>query len=132
MFMLFWLLAWTEQLVKITFDKATGVIITPFPGTQCWLPVMIELPINFLIELPRTLKMLTLISCKDALHSLHQRLKLLAVYLSGKQSNIATFHAKLQTLLRNCEECWIQNMTQFSVNHKSIWHQWLKIFNVHM
>ena len=79
---------------------------------------MIELSINFLIELPRTLKMLTLISCKDALHSLHQRLKLLAVHLSGKQSNIETFHAKLQILLRNCEECWIQNMTQFSVNNK--------------
>ena len=63
---------------------------------------------------------------------LHQKLKLLAVHLSGKQSNIETFHAKLQTLSRNCEECWIQNMTQFSVNNKSIWHQGLKIPNVHM
>ena len=59
---------------------------------------MLQLLIDFLIQLPKTKNTLTLPSKKGEVHPLHPKLRLLAVLSSGRQPAIENFHKKLRKL----------------------------------
>ena len=82
-------------LAKIRRDRSTGIMIIPWWGIQLWFPLILQLLLDFSIQLPQTKNTLTLPSKKGEVYPLHSKLKLLAVLLSGKQSAIKN----LRTLL---------------------------------
>ena len=85
-------------LVKIWKDRPTGIMITLWWGTQFWFPLILQLLLDFPVQLPQTKNTLTLPSKKGEFHPLHPKLKLQVVLLLGKQPVIENFHKKLRKL----------------------------------
>ena len=104
-----------QVLVKITQDKATGILIIPKWTTQSWFPLVLTL----LIQHPQVIA-----PCRDlqylpkrpqVVHPLRRKLSLLAVLLSGMPSRVSAYHRQLQPSYRNpVDLALVCNMTPFS------------------
>ena len=78
-------------LAKIRRDRSTGITIIPWWENQFLFPLMPQFLLEFPIQLPHTTETLNLSSKKGNFNPLHQKLKLLEVILSGRQSAKDTF-----------------------------------------
>ena len=105
----------TTRLIKITLRQSYWAHNYYIVGNQYWLPVMIELPINFLIQLPQTFK--------NANFDTLKRCSTFTAPKAEASSNSFIWEAIRHISWRTSNS----NLTKFSDNGKSIWYQGLKI-----
>ena len=74
----------------------------PWWQTLFWFPLMLKMLQDFPLQLSSNIKLLILPSNKQAIHPLLPQMKLLAVPLSGKQSETEKFQKRLQKLSQSC------------------------------
>ena len=79
-------------MAKVRQEKCSGIMIIPWWKTQFWFPMMASLLKNFPIFLSPSIPTLT--SKRSAKLSLYPKKKLLAIHLSGKDSETQTFQEK--------------------------------------
>ena len=84
-------------LVKIRHYQASGIMILLWWQTQFWF-LMLKMLQDFPLQLPSNIKLLILPLNKQATHPILPKMRLLAVRLSGKQSETGKFHNILQKL----------------------------------
>ena len=70
----------------------------PWWQAQFWFPLMLQMLQNFPLQLPSNIKLLILPLNKQTIHPLLPKIKMLAVQLSGKQSEAETFQRRLKKL----------------------------------
>ena len=99
-------------LQKVEADKASGRLIVPQWTTQPWFPVLMRLLVQGPLALPRRKKVLQ----PSHIHSLHQRLILMACKLSGCHYKVKDFQSRLLKL--SCYHGEIQRRS----NRRPIWH----------
>ena len=80
---------------------SSGIMIMLCLQTQFWFPLMLQMLRDFPLQLPSNRKLLILSSNKQAIHPLLPKMRLLAVPLSGKQSEAEKFQSRLQKLLES-------------------------------
>ena len=115
-------------LAKIWDNQASGIMIMPWWHTLFWFPLMLKMLQDFPLQLSSNIKLLILPSNKQAIHPLLPQMKLLAVPLSGKQSETEKFQRRLQKLSQSCgdiPQSW--NMKQSLKNGNSMHCQGMKI-----
>lgn len=78
-------------LQKIKQDRAEGILIVPCWETQLWFPVLMRMCVAPPIKIPNSSKTLKLPNRLSAIHSLHNKLHLLACHVSGNYTRDAVY-----------------------------------------
>ena len=75
-------------LTKLRQGKVTGIIVIPYWTTQYWFPMMLEMLTEHPLLLPNQKDTIQLPFRKDAIHPLYPKMRMLAVRLSGLDSEV--------------------------------------------
>lgn len=97
-------------LQKWRNDKAVGIMVVPDWTTAVWYPQLLAMLTHPPILLPKRKKLLQLTHSEE-LHPLHKKLQLLAVQLSGRQSEHKAFLEKLRKSYVLRGDCPLRNNT---------------------
>ena len=78
-------------LTKLRQDKVTGIIVIPYWTTQYWFPMMLEMLTEHPLLLPNQKDTIQLPFRKDAIHPMYPKMRMLAVRLSGLDSEVLDY-----------------------------------------
>ena len=87
-----------KVLAKINHDQANGILIVPVWTTQAWFPVALRMVVVPPLILPQIDNLVFLPFNKLKKHPLRNKLRLMALHLSGIHSQVKEFQTKLKKL----------------------------------